>query len=113
MWVVRELSRFVEKIVIAVLIAIVIAELRTLISGGDRMHAFQISLLLLGAAMIALGAMSPNSNYSRRADVMTRYWDRRIGVTAQNERFDAGPTLTPIAVFVASGLIVIVLGFAI
>lgn len=113
MWVVRELSRFVEKIAVAVLVAIVIAELRTLISGGDRMHAFQISLILIGAVMVALGAMSPNSNYGRRADVMTRYWDRWIGVGPNDERFAAGPTLTPIAVFVVSGLIVVVLGFAI
>ena len=36
---------------IAVLIAVVIAEVRTLISGGDRLHTFQISLVIVGCLL--------------------------------------------------------------
>jgi hypothetical protein len=112
-WVIRELLRLLEKIVVAVLVAILIAEVRTLIAGGDRLHAFQISLLAIGAGLIALGAMSPNSAYDRYASARTRYWNRRIGLDTHDEAPPGGRTLTPVAVFVASGAIVIVLGFVV
>ena len=49
--------RLLEKIAGAVVIAIVIAELRTLASGGDRLHTFQVSLVIMGAVLLMMGAM--------------------------------------------------------
>jgi type III secretory pathway component EscS len=109
-WVVRELLRLLSRIAVAVLIAIVIAEVRTLSAGGDTMHAFQISLLVIGATLIALAAMSPGSAYSRRLDYVAHRWNRAFGADSVGVRIE-GPELTPAAVFVGSGLVVLVLGF--
>ena len=56
MWIVRELLRFVGRIAIALLIAIVIAEARALISGGDTFWTFRIVLMLLGCLYLLLAA---------------------------------------------------------
>ena len=54
MWIARELLRFVGRIAIALLIAIVIAEARALISGGDTLldvpHRADAARLPLSAA---------------------------------------------------------------
>ena len=108
MWVIRESLRLVERIGLAVLIAIVIAELRTLAVGGDRLHTFQISLIVIGALLLMMGAMGPGSTYDRRLDVVGRYWASRSGV--QDSGVQAGPVLTAGAVFVLSGVATIALG---
>ena len=108
MWALRELARLIEKIALAVLIAIVIAELRTLVSGGDRMHTFQISLIVVGAVLMMMAAVGPGTNYERRVGVMGRYWGSRAGVHESGE--SAGPVLTANAVLVLSGAVVILLG---
>ena len=59
MWLLRELLRLVEKVFIAVLVAVVLAEVRTLISGGDRLHTFQISLVIVGALLLMMGERAP------------------------------------------------------
>ena len=65
MWLLRELLRLLERIFIAVLIAVVLAEVRTLISGGDRLHTFQISLVIVGALLLMMGAAGNDSAYDR------------------------------------------------
>lgn len=108
MWVVRESLRLLEKVAIAVLIAVVVAEVRTLASGGDRMHTFQVSLVVVGALLLMMGAMGPGSNYDRELTVVGRYWSQRSGVP--DDAPPPGPVLTAGAVFVLSGAAVIALG---
>jgi hypothetical protein len=108
MWVVRELARLLEKIALAVLIAVVIAELRTLVAGGDRMHTFQISLIVVGAVLMMMAAMGPGTSYERDLTVIGRYWASRAGVRDTGE--PSGPMLTANAVFLLSGAVVIALG---
>lgn len=108
MWALRESLRLLEKVGVAVLIALVAAELRTLASGGDRLHTFQISLVIVGALLLMMGAMGPGSNYDRNLTVVGRYWSQRSGV--QHNAPQPGPVLTAGAVFVLSGAIVIALG---
>ena len=56
MWIARELLRFVSRIAIALLIAIVIAEARALVSGGDTFRTFRIVCILLGCLYLLLAA---------------------------------------------------------
>jgi hypothetical protein len=107
-WIFRESLRLLERIAIAVLVAIVIAELRTLASGGELMHTFRISLVIMGAFLLALGAMGPGSTYDRHLSAVGHYWAQRTGV-ADNAPAP-GPVLTAGAVFVLSGAAVLALG---
>ncbi|HST18618.1 MAG TPA: hypothetical protein VLK36_13175 [Gaiellaceae bacterium] len=109
MWALRELTRLLEKIALAVLIAIVIAELRTLVAGGDRVHTFQVSLIIVGAVLMMMAAVGPGTNYERDLSVMGRYWGSRSGVKDTGE--PRGPVLTANAVLLLSGAVAIVLGF--
>jgi hypothetical protein len=107
-WVFRELSRLVERIAIAVLIAIVLAELRTLASGGEVMHTFRISLMAIGALLLMMGAMGPGSAYDRHLSAVGHYWAQRSGV--DDNAPPPGPVLTAGAVFVFSGAATLALG---
>jgi len=107
-WVIRESLRLLEKIAIAVVIAIIVAELRTLASGGERMHTFQLSLVIVGALLLMMGAVGPGTNYERNLTAVGRYWSHRAGV--QDNAPPPGPVLTAGAVFVLSGVAVIALG---
>jgi len=111
MWVVRELARLLERIVIALVIAIVIAELRALISGGDPMHAFQVSCLVVGAVLILMGAIGRNNNFERRMDygITEKALGRIPGVSTISSRPE-DPTLTPGAVFVGAGIAMLAIG---
>jgi hypothetical protein len=111
MWLLRELLRLLEKILIAVTVAIVVAELRTLASGGDRLHTFQISLVIVGAFLLMLGAAGTDSTYDRHLSAVGRYWGQLSGVREPESQ--VGPVLTAGAVFVISGVVVIALGLLI
>jgi len=111
MWLLRELLRLLEKIAIAVVLAVLVAEVRTLISGGDRLHTFQISLVIVGAFLLMLGAAGSDSAYDRHLSAVGHYWAQRSGVDDSQEQ--VGPVLTAGAVFVISGVVVIALGLLI
>ena len=66
MWIVRELLRFVFRIAVALLIAIVIAEARALISGGDTLRTFRIVCILMGCLYLLLAAGPAQSLGGRR-----------------------------------------------
>jgi heme O synthase-like polyprenyltransferase len=106
-WIFRESLRLLERIAIALLIAIVLAELRTLASGGELMHTFRISLIVIGAFLLAMGAMGPGSTYDRHLSAVGHYWAQRTGVA---DNAPPGPVLTAGAVFVFSGAAVLALG---
>jgi hypothetical protein len=111
MWLLRELLRLLEKILIAVTVAIVLAELRTLISGGDRLHTFQISLVIVGALLLMMGAAGSDSTFDRHLSAVGRYWGQLSGVHEAEPQ--VGPVLTAGAVFVISGVVVIAIGLLI
>ena len=111
MWIFRELLRLLERVAIAVLIAIVLAELRTLASGRELMHTFRISLIVIGAFLVAMGAMGPGSTYDRHLSTVGHYWAQRTGVDDRGS--PPGPVLTAGAVFVLSGAAVVALGLVV
>jgi hypothetical protein len=111
-WVLRELSRLVGRIAVAVLIAIVIAEFRALVTGGDTFWTFRIVCMLLGAFFLLLGGSGTGSAASRRVNwgtitpgaggVIFRGWQPK----------PEDPRLTANAVFIGSGIVLLVLGVA-
>jgi uncharacterized membrane protein YhaH (DUF805 family) len=107
-WVLRELLRFATRIAIAVLAAIVIAEVRALISGGDTFRTFRIVCLLLGCLYLLLAAGPGVSLGGRRMNDTSWWITQSLGYGKLQAA--PGPKMTATAVFVGSGLILLVLG---
>jgi len=110
MWPVREVLRLLARIALAALIAIVIAEIHALVSGGDTFHSFRIVCMLLGGLYLLLGGSGTGSAASRRVN-----WGEVTpglgGVIFRGFQPKPGdPTLTPTAVFIGSGLVLLALG---
>src|SRR4051794_28230344 len=110
MWIVRELLRFVGRIAIALLIAIVIAEVRALISGGDTFWTFRVVLMLLGCLYLLLAA-GPGASLGGRRMNDTSWWITSSMGWAKLQHVP-GPKMTATAVFIGSGLVLLVLGVA-
>lgn len=105
MWVVRELLRLVEKIVIAFVVALLIAVLWALVSEHSFTHDLRLTCLIVGAFTVVMGAMGRGSPFERRLDygITEAAWGRVPGVSSL--KFNPGdPTLTPGAVFFGAGL---------
>jgi uncharacterized membrane protein YhaH (DUF805 family) len=109
-WVVRELLRFVSRIAIAVVVAIVIAEVRALATGGDTFWTFRIVCLLLGCLYLLLAA-GPSASLGGRRMNDTSWWITQSQGWATLQHVP-GPKMTATAVFIGSGLILLVLGVA-
>jgi hypothetical protein len=109
-WVVHQLLRLVARIALAVLIAVVIAEVRAVITGGDTFWTFRIVMMLLGALYLLLAGTGTGSTASRVVN-----WGE-IAPAAGGVIFRGfkpkpeDPTLTPSAVFIGSGLTLLALG---
>jgi uncharacterized membrane protein YhaH (DUF805 family) len=110
MWFVRELLRLVGRIAVAVLIAIVIAEVRAILSGGDTFHTFRIVLSLLGALMLLLAAAPAASLGGRRMNDISWRLTQSMGFGFRSMQEAPGPKLTANAVFVGSGVVLLALG---
>jgi hypothetical protein len=110
MWFFRELARLLMKIAVIVVVAIVIAELRAVISGGDALHTFKIVSLALGALLLLLGAMGNGGPASRRVNygIVTPGRGGRMSHAVAPRPGD--PTLNASVVFIASGLVMLALG---
>jgi hypothetical protein len=108
MWIFRELLRLIGRIAVAVLIAIVIAEIRALASGGDTFWTFRIVLMLLGALFLLLAGAGQGGAASERVN-----WTDIFSVQGYFPALAArpgDPRLTPTAVFVGSGFVLLALG---
>ena len=110
MWVVRELVRLLARIAVAVLIAILLAEIKTVVSGGDTTHTFRIMLLALGAVMLLLGGTGTGSAASDRVNWGTITPGLGGVIFRGFQPKPEDPTLTPGAVFIASGIVLLALG---
>ena len=110
MWIVRQSFRLIVRIAVALLIAILIAEVRAIITGGDMFWTFRVVLMLLGVLFLLLAGTGTGSVASRTVDwgEITPGGGRIIfrGFRPRPE----DPTLTPSAVFIGSGLALLALG---
>ena len=111
MWIVRELIRLVEKIVLGFVIALVIA----LVWAALSRHAFVADLrntcLLVGAFTIVMAGMGRGSPFERRLDygITEQAWGTIPGVSSLKFNPE-DPTLSPAAVFVGTGLALLAFG---
>jgi hypothetical protein len=110
-WVVRELSRLLFRIAIAVAVATVVAGIRAAASGGGALHTWKITLIVLGCLMLLLAASggkgtAANRRVNQRVDHAANFILRMPGVPATV----GGPTLTAGAVFAGSGIALLALG---
>jgi uncharacterized membrane protein len=83
MWLIRELIRLLERIALAFIIALVIAEVRALALGGDTWHGFKVSCLIIGAVLVLMAAIGRNNNFERRLDygITEAAWGRIPGAS--------------------------------
>jgi uncharacterized membrane protein len=111
MWLIRELIRLLERIALAFIIALVIAEVRALALGGDTWHGFKVSCLIMGAVLVLMAAIGRNNNFERRLDygITEAAWGRIPGVSTL-KRNPEDPSLTPGAVLGAAGLALLAVG---
>lgn len=114
MWVLRELARLIWRIAIVLLIAIVIAGIRALVTGGDTFHTFRVILMALGGVLLLLGGTGTGSVASRRVNWMPITPNGNIIARfAYRTRHRPGdPRLSAGAVFIASGIVALGLGAA-
>ena len=112
MWVVRELVRLVEKIVVAFVIALALAVLWATVSQHSFSHDLYVTTLTLGCALLLMGAIGRGSNFDRSMDagVTQAAWGRIPGMSTLN-RHPEDPTLNPGVVFVLSGLALLAFAF--
>jgi hypothetical protein len=105
MWIVRELLRLIEKVVIAFGIALAIAVLWALVSEHSFTHDLRLTCLIIGAFTIVMGAMGRGTPFERRLDygITEQAWGRVPGVSSMKFNPE-DPTLTPGAVFFGAGL---------
>jgi hypothetical protein len=113
MWVARELLRLVSRIVVAVAIAVLIAEVRAIVSGGDTFHTFRIVLMLLGVLLLLLAGTGTGSTASRRVNWGSITPGAGAVIFRGFQPRPEDPTLTPSAVFIGSGLVVLLIGILI
>jgi hypothetical protein len=102
--------RLALRIGFAVLLAIVIAEAKALLSGGNTLWTFRIMLFLLGGFMLLLAGAGTGSAASRRVNwgTITPAGGRFFWRGFQPKPEDR--TLTPAAVFIGSGIVLLALG---
>lgn len=108
MWIVRELLRFAGRIGVAIVIAVVIAQTRALVGGGDTLRTFRIVLMVLGVLYLLLAAGPGASLDGRRVSGLGWWSTESRGFAALQAA--PGPRLTATAVFVASGLVLLAVG---
>lgn len=108
-WVLRELVRLLLRIGFAALIALVLAELWAIVSGGDLLRNFQIACYLIGASLLMLGVAGSEAN-ERRMQLAQRYRGRQFGLPGLGGR-PGDPALAPGAVFVGAAIVLLAIGY--
>jgi hypothetical protein len=112
MWLVRELIRLVEKIVLGFVIALALAGLWAAVSEHSFSHDLYVTTLTIGCALLLMGAIGRGSNFDRGMDfgVTQAAWGRIPGLSSL-ERRGEDPTLNPGIVFVLTGLSLLAFAF--
>lgn len=111
MWLVRELARLLLRIVLAAGIALALAAVLAAITGLPFTSSARYFCIALGCLLLAMAGIGRGGNVERYMDmsVTKRAWGRMPGFDALKPHPE-DRTLTPGAVFFASGLVVIAIG---
>ncbi len=112
MWLIRELVRLVERIVLGFLIALGLAALWAVVSEHSFPHDLHITTLVIGSFLLVMGAVGRGSNFERSMDfgVTQSAWGRVPGFSSL-ERRGEDPTLNPGIVFALTGLALLAFAF--
>lgn len=114
MWFFREVFRLVWMIVVVTAIAAAVASLVALLSSGDLVHELRLFFLVFGCLLLLFAGAGNRSTASARRVNWGIVTPGRGGIIFRGVAPRPGdPTLTLSAVFVGSGLALIVLGIAI
>ena len=111
MWIVRELIRLVEKIILGFAIALLLGALWAAVSQGPFLRDLRYTCLIIGALTVLMAGMGRGSPFERRLDygITEAAWGRLPGVSSLKFNPE-DPTLTPNAVFVGTGLALLAFG---
>jgi hypothetical protein len=111
MWIVRELIRLVEKILLGFALALLLATLWALVSKGGFVRDLRYTSLVLGAMTLVMAGMGRGTPFERRLDygITESAWGKMPGVSSLKFNPE-DPTLTPGAVFVGTGLALLAFG---
>ena len=111
MWVVRELIRLVEKIVLGFAIALLFAALWAVASKGGFVRDLRYTSLIIGAFAVVMAFMGGGNAFERQLDygITLNSWGRIPGVSSL-QYSPEDPTLSPGAVFVGTGLALLAFG---
>jgi hypothetical protein len=113
MWVLREFVRLLEKIALAVVIALVLALIQVPFrDNGGFVAGFQLSCIIVGAFLLLMAGVGSDSNFARRMDYgITESALGRVPGVSTLQRTGEEPHLSAGAVFVGSGIVLLVIGF--
>src|SRR5436190_23784736 len=110
MWIVRELSRLLIQIAVAVAIASLVAGVKAAASGGGALHTWRITLFALAGLMLLLAAMG-RGPANRRINSGIDHGPTSIVSIRGLQPRPGDPTLTSTAVFFGSAVALLALGF--
>ncbi len=113
MWIFRELIRLLERIALAVVIALILALVQVPFRNhGGFVAGFQLSCIIVGAFLLMMAGVGGDSNFARRMDYgVTESALGRIPGVSTLQRTGEDPHLSAGAVFVGSGLVLLAIGF--
>src|SRR4051794_20714806 len=111
MWVLRELLRLVEKVLVGIILALAVALVWAAVSQYSFTRNLHITTLVIGGLLIVMGAIGSGSNLDRGMDfgVTQAAWGRIPGVSTTT-RTGEDPTLRPGIVLVLTGAALIAFG---
>src|SRR5690348_3287092 len=113
MWIFRELIRLLEKIALAVVIALVLALIQVPFrDNGGFVAGFQLSCIIVGAFPLPLPGVGSAARCGRRmASGVAEAALGRIPGASTLSRTAEAPHLSAGAVFVGSGTVLLAIGF--
>jgi hypothetical protein len=111
MWVLRELLRLVEKVLVGFAVALVAALIWAAVSQYSFSRNLHITTLVIGAMLLVMGAVGSGSNMDRSMDfgVTQAAWGRIPGVST-TKRAGEDPTMRPGIVLVLTGVGLLAVG---
>jgi hypothetical protein len=112
-WIARALAQLILTATVAFAIAVVVAGLLALARGGEFLASLRITALCIGALLLLMGASGGTLARAADADARQGALGHLPGVPSWAESRPDETTLSSSAVFVISGLALLLLGLVV